>query len=160
MHIRVPSSGRDVTRAKRGKTGNVSEHGKIKWMPNARGYNTCNAKGAKTCNEKQEREEDCFSEQAAQVIFYPRSLRVGYSLGRLFKTFKSSFTFVKKWSLDPWTIFIPAMIVALDSSLRSSFFCLSLLNSSTSSSVSGPGIQSKGEYHRTKSSNKQPGFAA
>lgn len=28
MHIRVPSSGRDVTRAKRGKTGNVSEHGK------------------------------------------------------------------------------------------------------------------------------------
>ena len=96
MHIRVPSSGRDVTRAKRGKTGNVSEHGKIKWMPNARGYNTCNAKGAKTCNEKQEREEDCFSEQAAQVIFYPRSLRVGYSLGRLFKTFKSSFTFVKK----------------------------------------------------------------
>ena len=56
--------------------------------------------------------------------------------------------------------FIPVTIVALDSSLRLSVSFLSLLNSSISSSVSGPGIQSNGEYHRTKSSNKQPGFAA
>ena len=48
----------------------------------------------------------------------------------------------------------------LDSSFSFSLFFFSLLNSSISSSVSGPGIQSNGEYHRTKSSSKQPGFAA
>lgn len=63
------------------------------------------------------------------------------------------------WPITISNIFIPATGV-LGSSLAFSASFFSLSSSSISSCVSGPSIQSNGEYHLTKSSNKQPGFAA
>lgn len=63
------------------------------------------------------------------------------------------------WPITLSDSFIPVTDV-LGSSLAFSALFFSLCSSSISSWVSGPSIQSNGEYHLTKSSNKQPGFAA
>ena len=146
-HAIMSSAGNYATgQSSSGKSCNHVKSGKImQRLPSA----------AKSCNGCQARENHATGakrEKIMQRAAQARESNLGRQLTLWFR--------IRLSTLHKSSIFLPVTAVAVDSSFRLSCSPRSLFNSSISSSVSGPGIQSNGEYHRTKSSNKQPGFAA